>query len=295
MLSYRHAFHAGNHADVLKHLVLVLILESLLKKDKPFTVFDTHAGAGLYQLDDFKALQTEEAKTGILKLMSATKSEIYVPEPVRRYVELCKPYIEKNIYPGSPEIERNLMRSQDKIFLAELHNTEIQILKGNLQSKIFFNDKAKKTPTTLLHTDGFSMLKSHLPPAIKRGLVIVDPSYETENDYTNSMNALPLVIEKWNTAIAALWFPLLMHRQEEIVLLKDTITSKTERILANKEIPWLTAELCVDNTNGKGLFGSGMIIINPPYLLYEQLEESLPFLSKILAENENTWKLRKPD
>ncbi|MBR5867322.1 MAG: 23S rRNA (adenine(2030)-N(6))-methyltransferase RlmJ [Spirochaetaceae bacterium] len=295
MLSYRHAFHAGNHADLLKHLTLTLILKSLTKKDKPFTVFDTHAGAGIYELDDSRLNQTEEAKKGILKLLEKIGETQNIPEPLLDYLEICRLYAKNGLYPGSPEIERCIMRGCDKLFISELHNTEIQIIEENIKSKPLLEKSFGFPSVFLRHEDGFSLLKSQLPPLVKRGLIITDPSYEVTSDYTSVAENLKKALEKWNTATIAVWYPLLEHRQEELSLMKSQLTATAERFFEKKDNPYLCAELCVNSLpldeNEPRLYGSGMLIINPPYKLDEQLKEALPFLQKILAENKGSWEV----
>ncbi|MBO7174376.1 MAG: 23S rRNA (adenine(2030)-N(6))-methyltransferase RlmJ, partial [Spirochaetaceae bacterium] len=213
MLSYRHAFHAGNHADLLKHSCLTLILSSLLKKDKAFTVFDTHGGGGLYQLDYQGLVHTGEAEKGILKLLEFAKQHP-LPDSLQTYLELVKKYLDKGMYPGSPEISKAMMRQQDKLFVAELHNTEIEILRGNLS--ILDKEKNQTPSISIHHESGFSLLKSSLPPLVKRGLILMDPSYETDSDYQQPIQALSQAAKKWETAIIALWYPLLLHRSQQL-------------------------------------------------------------------------------
>ncbi len=297
MLSYRHAFHAGNHADVLKHGTLVLILESLLKKDKPFTAFDTHAGAGAYRLDDERLAQTGEAARGVQRLLAADS----VPAELERYVNLCRTYAAHGMYPGSPEIMRSLMRRTDKLFLSELHTTEIEVLKGTVQCRPL----AAETDTaadsdrfpipTVRHTSGFALLNAAVPPLVKRGLILTDPSYETDGDYTDAA-ALVQAHRKWNTGIMALWYPLLFHRRRELQQLKATITGGVRSAAAKLgESSVICAELCVapekePEPGTPRLYGSGMLIINPPYQLEEQLNVVLPYLSNILSP-EGNWRI----
>ncbi len=296
MLSYRHAFHAGNHADILKHLTLTLILDSLTKKEKPFTVFDTHAGAGLYDLNDSRLNQTEEAKKGILKLLDIIQETEKIPEPLLKYIEICKLYKNEGLYPGSPEIERCLMRNCDKLFISELHNTEVQVLEENIKSKPLYKKEQGYPSVFLRHEDGFSLLSSQLPPLIKRGLIITDPSYEITMDYTNVSKKLRNALEKWNTPVIAVWYPLLEHRQEEISLMKSELIVTAERFFEKKDNPFIFAELCINSIPNADedlprLYGSGMMIINPPYQLDEQLKEALPFVAQALAEKNGTWEV----
>lgn len=298
MLSYRHAFHAGNHADILKHFTLTLILNALTKKEKPFTVFDTHGGAGIYQLDDERLIQTGEAESGILKLLSEIDFQDNIPQELKSYIELCKKYNNLGLYPGSPEIERITMRNQDKLFIAELHNTEINNLKGNLACS-FVNSTYNQNPSiTVEHINGFEMLKSKLPPLIKRGLIICDPSYETSSDYTETPVALEKAMLKWNTGIIALWYPLLSHRVNELAKMKNQLQTAIKNSSRGGGSFGITVEMEVEpvptgEKERSGLYGSGMLVINPPYTLQSHLEESLPFITKALSEKYGKWNIEE--
>ncbi|MBR5581200.1 MAG: 23S rRNA (adenine(2030)-N(6))-methyltransferase RlmJ [Treponema sp.] len=295
MLSYRHAFHAGNHADILKHSCLTLILSSLLKKDKAFTVFDTHGGGGLYQLDYQGLVHTGEAEKGILKLLEYTK-HAEVPQSLSAYLELVKKYVSQGMYPGSPEISKTMMRQQDKLFVAELHNTEIEILRGNLS--ILDKEKNQTPSISIHHESGFSLLKSSLPPVARRGLILMDPSYETDSDYQQPIQALSQAAKKWETAIIALWYPLLVHRSQQLDnMLSQVAEGFSLACRHNGERKVITAELqvapAVEDQEAPRLYGSGMMILNCPYLLDEQLQETLPYLVQALAPTQGSWEVRE--
>lgn len=276
MLSYRHAFHAGNHADILKHLCLVGVLESMTKKDKNFTAIDAHAGAGIYFLDDERAIKTGENQVGILSLCQkflANKENSEIPNLVKNYLHFVEPYLKNNQYPGSPEIIRKFLRSGDKEFLFELHNTEIEILKSNI----------KDSRVTILHQNSFENLKSVVPPLIKRGLLLIDPSYEVSSDYENSANLLILAYKKWNVAVLCLWYPLLKHRKSECEMMLDKIKTSIENLSKEKEIQIDNFQLLVDSPEKEmGLYGSGMLIVNTPWQLKEKIQESILFLEQNL-------------
>ena len=295
MLSYRHAFHAGNHADILKHSCLTLILSSLLKKDKAFTVFDTHGGGGLYQLDYQGLVHTGEAEKGILKLLEHT-TQAEPPQSLSAYLELVKKYVSQGMYPGSPEISKTMMRQQDKLFVAELHNTEIEILRGNLS--ILDKEKKQVPSISVHHESGFSLLKSCLPPVARRGLILMDPSYETDSDYQQPIQALSQAAKKWETAIIALWYPLLVHRSQQLDnMLSQVAEGFSLACRHNGERKVITAELqvapAVDDQEAPRLYGSGMMILNCPYLLDEQLQETLPYLVQALAPTQGSWEVRE--
>lgn len=281
MLSYRHAFHAGNHADVLKHAVLSRIVLHLVQKEKPFSFIDTHAGAGMYELDAEWAKKTGEASGGILSLMNRAD----IPDLFSPYLEICKDlFADGHKYPGSPEIVRALSRNNDQLTLMELHPAEIEILRSNFP----------EDPRIHIHyRDGYAGLSSLCPPEPRRGFALIDPSYETASDYVRTAETLIAVHRRWPVGMLVLWYPLLARRAEEIRSMKDR--------LYTSEIPGiLTAELYLDEEtslpfteepSGYGLVGSGMLIIQPPWKLLEELETMLPYLARTLGKNgKGRWK-----
>ncbi len=270
MLSYRHAFHAGNHADVLKHAILFRIIRSLLAKDKPFSYLDSHAGAGIYPLDGEWAKKTGESEAGILRLLDRTDA----PESITPYLELCARYRrEGRRYPGSPEIARALARDGDRLILLELHPTEIDNLRGNLSGD---------PRVHIHHRDGYAGALALTPPDPRRGLALMDPSFETADDYVRTAETLLAVHRRWPVGILALWYPIVPRRAGELALLKDRF--------ATSGIPGiLTAELRVreppaDADEGFGLVGSGMLVVNPPWKLEAELRDFLPWLARTLGE-----------
>ena len=274
MLSYRHAFHAGNHADILKHATLCLILQSLQNKNKPFTLIDTHAGAGLYKLNSEWALKTGENQKGIIKLLDCFKSSPHnFPLELKNYLTLCEQFFTQNLYAGSPVIMQKHLRAGDKLILLEMHNNEIEILRNNIE-EIGSN-------ATILHQNSFEAIKAITPPAIKRGLLLMDPSYELDSDYTNAFNSLCIVHKRWNVGILCLWYPLLKHRKSEISILKSALRELASENKSN----FVLAELLVESEEKEtGLYGSGMAIINAPWKIKEELENILPFLAQTLCE-----------
>lgn len=292
MLSYRHAFHAGNHADILKHALLTLVLKSLQKKDKPYTLVDTHAGAGLYILDDERAEKTGETKEGIIRLLDAAGCTVCgsggadvsapaawnadVPEPLKPYLELCCGYAAEGKYPGSPEIMARNLRSQDRLMLVELHNTEIDVLRVNMKKSIHDGRMG------IHHRNAFEAVDALLPPDPRRGLLLMDPSYEVDSDWTNAAEALVKTHRRWTVGVLCLWYPLLKHRESEIALLKSSLREAA----AATPSSFLCAELLVDSPEREaGLYGSGMMVINPPWHLDEQLKEMMPYLVRVLEES----------
>lgn len=290
MLSYRHAFHAGNHADILKHSVLVNILESLNAKDKPYTVFDTHAGSGLYLLDDQRSLKTQEAANGIISLLRKM-DEIDFPDSLSNYYKITTLYKKHNLYPGSIEFEKIFMGQPDAHIVSELNNSEIDTLKQNAAKEPLVHLHPTKTSvkTQVHHKDGFSNTIALTPPLIKRGLCIIDPSYEEKDEYKATGNAAISLNKKWNVGIIAVWYPLLSHRAIEIEQMKNDIIANVKARNENTSI--LDARLSVntpdshietdlkDVSGPPRLYGSGMLIINAPWKLDEKTRDNLNYIS----------------
>lgn len=264
MLSYQHAYHAGNHADILKHYVVSFVINSLNKKEKPYTFFDTHSGSGLYDLFDNRIQKTGEAEKGIQKLLQSQN----IPQELNNYISLIKEYTQKNMYPGSPEIERRLLREQDILILSELHPQEIENLRNNMTNPVF----GRKNVIPQVHNrSGWEMLKALTPPSTKRGAVLIDPSYEETQDYLDAAKIICEVHKKWTNGIIMLWYPLLAHREIEIDTMINQITSFAKEINQNVEISNL--QLCVYSKEEKELprlYGSGMLVINSPWKLEEE-------------------------
>lgn len=277
-MNYRHAFHAGNGADVLKHLVLSLILQHLTAKPAPFAVLDTHAGIGRYDLDSEEARRTGEAEQGILALrrgLSAVPAD-QMPAPL---AELA-PYLDTvqklagisdlaaplTRYPGSPCLARAFLRDQDRLILAELHPDDALTLK-----QLFHGDKQ----VAVHHMDGWTALKAHLPPKEKRGLVLIDPPFEAPDDFDRLVAGLALAHRRWPTGIYALWYPI-KNRATVWRLHQALEDSGIAKIMA--------AELCwaADDT-GDRLNGSGMIVVNPPWKLADTLRTLLPRLHTLMG------------
>jgi 23S rRNA (adenine2030-N6)-methyltransferase len=270
MLSYRHAFHAGNHADVLKHFVLVCLMRHLAQKDKPYWVIDTHAGAGAYGLDAGYAAQNAEWEQGIARLWQRTD----LPPALADYVELVRgmnPKDRLNFYPGSPYLARELLRREDRLRLFELHPTDVALLGKT------FNEGGKGGGHQVMVTlgDGFAGLKGLLPPPPRRALVLIDPSYEDKRDYPRVLDALKDSLKRFATGTYALWYPLLQRPEAQRL---------PERLHALK-VEWLDVRLSVarPGKEGFGMHGSGLFIVNPPWTLAATLKECMPVLQAALA------------
>lgn len=273
MFSYRHAFHAGNHADVLKHSVLLHILHYLNKKETPYWIIDTHAGAGIYDLEDAWAEKTAEFKEGIARLWDNTD----LPEDLQLYIDHIRNLNDDRdlvYYPGSPWISLELMRPKDRLHLFELHPTEIEVLSDNIKQQ----GREITRQVTIFEKDGFSGLKSQLPPVPRRGLILIDPSYEDKADYRHTLMAVKDGLKRFATGCYAIWYPLVNRKEvHDMIRQLEKLTG----------IQWLNASLTVKKpaADGYGLHGSGMFIINPPYTLHAALEKSLPYLAKHLAQD----------
>jgi len=272
LLSYRHGFHAGNDADVLKHVVLVQLLLHLTKKETPLWVVDTHAGAGIYSLEHGYAARNAEFRNGIGRLW--TRGDL--PEPVARYVDEVRRVNPDGVlrnYPGSPQLALQLTRAQDRLRLFELHGNEGRALEAQ------FRDAGRRV--AVVAGDGFAGLKAVLPPPSRRGLTLIDPSYETRDDYGAVVAAVTDGRVRFPTGCFAVWYPLLQRR--EAVRLPETLT----RLAGDGD--WLHATLQVraPQDDGFGLHGSGMFVFNPPWKLDAALREALPVLSRLLAQDEH--------
>ncbi len=312
MFSYRHAFHAGNHADVLKHLTLVAILKHLTEKDAGLTVIDTHAGAGLYRLDGDMARTSEEATQGVHKLfedtifkknrpvafinqaqsaiksVASTASSVSTqskpaasPAPaVQDYLDALASFNkiegDPRVYPGSPLLMHSLLRIEvDKLKLFELHPTDYRSLTGHVTQL-----KAGRMVTAEC-ANGFEKLKTLLPPPNKRALVLMDPSYEMKSDYAQVSACIQEAILKFPTGTYAIWYPIIPRPEAH------SLPKKLKTMAVQAKRPWLQATLNIGQEPPKhaigekpsklvGLRASGMFIINPPHTLKAALAEALP-------------------
>ncbi len=281
MFSYRHAFHAGNHADVLKHTVLIATLQYLLQKEAALTVLDTHAGAGLYRLDGDYANKSGEAADGILRLAQAKESEL---APVlQAYIASVRSFnqgAQLRNYPGSPFIIQSLLRVQerDKLKVFELHPTDMRSLAGNIAQLEAGRQVA------VLHEDGFEGIKKFLPPPSRRALVLCDPSYELKSDYAKVLDMAADSLKRFATGTYAFWYPIIPRPEaHDLPRRLKTMTTKAGK-------SWLHVELTVKSNKTSergGLPASGMFLINPPFNLKEQLKPAMPQLVKLLGQDEN--------
>ncbi|MBT9569394.1 MAG: 23S rRNA (adenine(2030)-N(6))-methyltransferase RlmJ [Thiobacillus sp.] len=275
MLSYRHAFHAGNHADVLKHFLLVQLSRYLGQKDKPYWIIDTHAGAGLYELDAGYATRLKEYENGIGRLWVRQD----LPDAIVDYVDLvraCNPDARPStetprFYPGSPWLALQTLRPQDRLRLYELHSSDSKILQDN------FRDQDRRV--SVATSSGYDALKALLPPPPRRALVLIDPPYETRDDYANVIRAMNEGLTRFPTGTYAIWYPQLARPESR------QLPDKLKRLPIEN---WLDVTLTVQtpSTEGFGMHGSGMFIVNPPWTLQATLETVMPYLARVLGQDQ---------
>jgi 23S rRNA (adenine2030-N6)-methyltransferase len=269
MLSYRHAFHAGNHADVLKHLILLQIAEYMGEKPAPYWIIDTHAGAGRYALESAHASKLGEYRDGVGRLWDKKG----LPPAAVDYLEFVKmlnPDGQLRHYPGSPWLASQMLRESDRLRLYELHSTDVKLLQECFQGA--------GRQVTITAGDGFAGLKAILPPPTRRALVLIDPSYETRDDYANVVKGLQEALKRFATGTYALWYPMLSKLESR------KLPEKLKNLGAAN---WLhvTLEVGAPSKDGFGMNGSGMFIINPPWTLEKKLHETLPKLTELLARD----------
>ena len=298
MLAYRHAFHAGNHADVLKHMTQALVLRYMAEKDKPYTLIDTHAGAGGYSLQGRYANKNGEYEDGIGKLWGRDD----LPPACAEYVTLVKAFNRDpqshaapssppeggqkarggpalsddggklTQYPGSPGIASMLLRAEDRLRLYELHPTDERILRAFL---------AKRPNTQVCQGDGFAALKGELPTPSRRAVVLIDPPYELKHDYGKTLTAVREALTRFAETVIMVWYP---HLQ----LVESAQLPQRLRATADSQAKkgWLHVRLSVRQPDAKGfgMMGSGLFIINPPFKLHDQLAAELPYLVEHLGQ-----------
>ena len=275
MLSYRHAFHAGNFADVLKHLVLANTLQYATRKAAPVFYLDTHAGAGLYRLNAEAAQKTGEAAAGIRKLDFGTLLAA-APEAARlalqTYQDAINPFLQCGQYPGSPILAAAMLRRQDHLQLYELHSTDYRLLLANTKT-----DKRIKCE----QEDGFQSISVVLPPVQKRAVILIDPSYELKEDYSQAIKVLAAIYQRMPTAQVLLWYP---------VVQRANINWMIEKLLRTEIRDLWQVELGIQaDTDGYAMTASGLLLLNPPWTLPTQLRESLPLLQQQLAPATGHW------
>jgi 23S rRNA (adenine2030-N6)-methyltransferase len=249
-MNYKHIYHAGNHTEVFKHSVLCLLLLELCKKSKPFTVLDTHAGAGVYDLDSPEAQKTGEAREGIGCVIAKD-----VPSAAA-FLDIVRRLNTNRLrqYPGSPAIVQRFLRENDRLVACELRKDDAALLRCHFKSD---------PRVSIHHRDGYEAIGAFVPPSNRRGLVFIDPSFEQEQEFQQLADALNAGIKKWPTGIFVAWYPI-----------KDQSGSVTlRRRYSSSNPPTLCCEFLREPVNGLTLVGSGMAICNPPWRVDKKLAE----------------------
>lgn len=274
-MNYDHAFHAGNHADVLKHLVLLALLDALARKPTPYFVLDTHAGQGEYALQSRQATVTGEAADGALRLAAWSKGRTALSPALTRYLDAVAPFLAAGRYPGSPRLSAARLRPEDRMACCELNPEPARQLKA-----LFARD-----PRVGVHQrDGYGALKALLPPREKRGLVLVDPPYEAQlAEFDQVIGALRDGLARWPQGIFALWYPIKLRR---------ALAPFFRRAAALPARSVLLAELMrhADDSPLR-LNGSGMLLLNPPWKLDQALRQALPELAQAIGDSARGWHL----
>ncbi|ESP95189.1 23S rRNA (adenine(2030)-N(6))-methyltransferase RlmJ [Pseudoalteromonas luteoviolacea] len=271
MLSYRHSFHAGNPADVIKHLVLAEVLSYMTRKDKPFDYIDTHSGAGLFELASSDAQKTQEFEDGIGRLMHYGGSN----EAIVRYLDMVKGFNEKALayYPGSPKVAEQYLRKQDKGWFFELHPQDLPILQKNTAHKRSLRVKGE---------DGFKGLLGLVPPLSRRAVVLMDPPYEIKTDYQKAVNTILKAHKSFTSGTYMIWYPVVDRARIDQM--------EAELIVSGVRNIQLFELATSADTEERGMTASGMIVINPPYVLKDTMDSVLPELVKELAADEGAFR-----
>ncbi|MGO9546819.1 MAG: 23S rRNA (adenine(2030)-N(6))-methyltransferase RlmJ [Rhodomicrobium sp.] len=261
-MNYRHIYHAGNFADVLKHIVLVLCLDYLQKKDGALCLIDAHGGAGLYALDSEEAVKTREWESGIGAVAGAAGA----PPVLSLYLDLVQAYLDEERYPGSPLLIARRMRGQDRLIAAELHEPTFEALQAVLRP--YKNVRA-------LHKDAYECVRAHIPPKERRGLVLIDPPFELKDEFQTLGRQMREWKKRWATGVFLLWYPIKAHLP--VAELKEAA-----RELGLRRT-WCAEVLIAPRERPESLNGCGVIVFNTPYTVPERVEALLPFLSGAMA------------
>ncbi len=269
-MNYRHLYHAGNFADVLKHTIMIALLRALSKKETPFCFLDTHAGIGLYPLQSIEAQKSREYESGIANLLSMENA----PDIIQDYIAIINHFNfdQLQYYPGSPLIAEQCLRDQDQLILCELHPEDVATLKNNMP---------RSKNIAIHHTDGYLGMKAFLPPKLKRGLVMIDPPFEVTNEFELITQALQRALIHWQSGHFMIWYPIKNHKAVQTFY----------KNLRNFEKPILIVEFELNSPAIEGkLSECGIVLINPPWQVGELLASTLlPYLATALNAN---WKIR---
>lgn len=273
-MNYRHAFHAGNHADVFKHIVLTRLIALMSRKEQPFAYIDTHAGLGLYDLSGDQATRTGEWLEGIARLWQATDRPALTDDYVK-VINRLNAEGELRYYPGSPELARRLMRQQDRVLLNEKHPDDGQLLKDNM----------KKDPRVAVHLgEGWHVPRALLPVAEKRAVMLIDPPFEQLDELQRCAKAMKETIGRMRQTVAAIWYPI----KDDARALKRFY----QELTSTGAPKLLRVELLVHPLDTpQSLNGSGLVISNPPWGLEEELNTLMPWLANLLGQSQGGWKM----
>lgn len=272
-MNYRHAFHAGNFADVVKHIVLTLTIEQLKKKSKPMRVIDTHAGCGLYDLHSAEALRTNEWRNGIGRLLEASNADpgFLQCHSLQSYLGVIRAIngdSDLRSYPGSPLIARELLRPDDKLIVNELHPEDVKTLRSQF---------TRRDNTKVTCLDAWVFLKSVLPPPERRGIILVDPPFEQPGEFERMVQGLRAATKRFATGVYLLWYPLKHPR--EVAQFKQQLRDSGLRRLLAVEV------FIARQDKDSGFVGTGLILHNPPFGLQDELSNILPKLTNLLADS----------
>jgi 23S rRNA (adenine2030-N6)-methyltransferase len=275
MLSYQHGYHAGNFADVVKHFALTLVLNYLTEKDKPLLYLETHSGKGLYDFKDKQAQKTKEFQEGINLLWEHRQK---LPTIFSTYLDIIGQLNPENTlryYPGSPYLAMQLLRDKDRLFLCELHPREFETLSSlpTQGKRVHFSE-----------SNGLESLKALIPPPEKRGLIFIDPSFEQKQEYAEIPKHIKAAYERFSTGVYCLWYPLVDKR------LTDRLTRNMKAVGAKNN---LQIEFHLNLPNKIGLVGTGLWIINPPFLLAKQIQEGLSALTQCFNPGKSTFHIKE--
>ncbi|MBD8616127.1 23S rRNA (adenine(2030)-N(6))-methyltransferase RlmJ [Pseudomonas rhizosphaerae] len=273
-MNYRHAFHAGNHADVFKHIVLTRLIALMSRKEQPFAYIDTHAGLGLYDLNGDQATRTGEWLEGIARLWQATDRPALTDDYVK-VINRLNTEGELRYYPGSPELARRLMRQQDRVLLNEKHPQDGQLLKDNM----------KKDPRVAVHLgEGWHVPRALLPVAEKRAVMLIDPPFEQLDELQRCAKAMKETIGRMRQTVAAIWYPIKDDSRALKRFYQELTSSGAPKLLR--------VELLVHPLDTpQSLNGSGLVISNPPWGLEEELNTLMPWLANLLGQSQGGWKM----
>ena len=280
MFSYRHGFHAGNHADVLKHMVLLQILKYQSQKPAAYWFIDLHAGAGLYDLTGAWAQKRGEFEEGIGAIWDATDA----PPAIAEYLEVIRalnPDGKLQVYPGSPWIALQACRDADRLRLFEMHPSEVHVLRQNIDQL----GSRTARQVAVYEADGFAGLRAHVPPPTRRAVVLIDPSYEDKKDYRRVLDTMRDALVRFATGCYVVWYPQVQRRESH------ELARSLERLGV---ADWLHVSLTVrkPTEDGLGLHGSGMFIVNPPWTLRKDLAAVMPWLADRLAQDDRAgWRM----